>query len=83
VGQIDAGECGCSSIEKVVDCKLSHVGCAELKRAVNRVKPRVHVFGHVHEGYGVLKQQPTTFINACSVNRAYKPVNKPIVFDLV
>jgi len=58
-------------------------GCPELKRAVSRVKPAVHVFGHVHEGYGTFKSTPTTFINGCNVNRAYKPVNKPIVFDML
>jgi len=31
----------------------THVGCEHLLEAVqNRVKPRVHVFGHIHEGYG-------------------------------
>ncbi len=29
-----------------------HLGCSEVTRAVLRVKPRLHVFGHVHGGYG-------------------------------
>lgn len=29
-----------------------NVGCENLKRAVRRARPRVHVFGHIHEGYG-------------------------------
>jgi hypothetical protein len=29
-----------------------NVGCKNLWRAVRRVKPRVHCFGHVHAGYG-------------------------------
>ncbi|TQB77353.1 hypothetical protein MPDQ_002990 [Monascus purpureus] len=29
-----------------------HVGCPHLLRAVKRAKPRLHVFGHIHEGYG-------------------------------
>ncbi|KAK4117528.1 Metallo-dependent phosphatase [Canariomyces notabilis] len=28
------------------------LGCAHLLRELWRVRPRVHVFGHVHEGYG-------------------------------
>lgn len=28
------------------------VGCENLLRACTRAKPRVHVFGHIHEGYG-------------------------------
>lgn len=29
-----------------------NVGCENLMRAVRRARPRVHVFGHIHEGYG-------------------------------
>ena len=29
------------------------VGCENLGRAVSRCRPRVHVFGHIHEGWGV------------------------------
>ncbi|PGH19857.1 hypothetical protein AJ80_03774 [Polytolypa hystricis UAMH7299] len=28
------------------------VGCVHLRRAVARVRPRLHCFGHIHEGYG-------------------------------
>ncbi|MCJ1453583.1 hypothetical protein MMC28_003930 [Mycoblastus sanguinarius] len=30
-----------------------HVGCEHLRRAVQRCKPRLHCFGHIHEGWGV------------------------------
>ncbi|XP_038047108.1 metallophosphoesterase MPPED2-like isoform X1 [Patiria miniata] len=58
-------------------------GCVELLTTVQRrVKPKYHIFGHIHEGYGVTTDNKTTFINAsiCTVN--YSPSNKPIVFDL-
>lgn len=29
-----------------------NVGCPHLRRAVGRCKPRVHCFGHIHEGWG-------------------------------
>ena len=29
-----------------------HVGCAHLLRAAQRCKPRLHCFGHIHEGWG-------------------------------
>ncbi|KAL4928601.1 metallophosphatase domain-containing protein [Aspergillus undulatus] len=29
------------------------VGCEHLYRAVRRARPALHVFGHIHEGYGV------------------------------
>lgn len=29
-----------------------HVGCEHLLRAVRRCRPRLHCFGHIHEGWG-------------------------------
>jgi len=29
-----------------------NAGCENLLRAATRVRPRLHVFGHIHEGYG-------------------------------
>lgn len=58
-----------------------HVGCADLLAAVERIKPKYHIFGHVHEGYGVTRNEHTTFINASMCDAAYNPINPPIVFD--
>jgi len=54
-----------------------------VKTIVNRVKPALHVCGHIHEGYGVSQVGNTVFVNASSVSYGYKPVNNPIVVDLV
>jgi Icc-related predicted phosphoesterase len=59
-----------------------HLGDQELMDAVERVKPRVHVFGHIHGGYGKSVHENTTFVNAAAVNEAYKPVNDAWVIDL-
>lgn len=32
------------------------VGCKHLRRAVERCKPRLHVFGHIHESAGAIKK---------------------------
>jgi len=53
-------------------------GCKGLLEHVKRVQPTVHLFGHIHEGYGVYKTDQTIYINAANNN-----VNSPIVFDLV
>ncbi|KAJ4333344.1 hypothetical protein N0V95_009454, partial [Ascochyta clinopodiicola] len=34
-----------------------HVGCENLIRAMRRCKPRMHCFGHIHEGWGAQKIQ--------------------------
>ncbi|KAL3908512.1 MAG: hypothetical protein SGILL_008454 [Bacillariaceae sp.] len=58
-------------------------GCYDLLKAVQqRVKPRVHIFGHIHEGYGTSFDGHTLYINASSLNVQYQPVNRPIVVDI-
>ena len=59
-----------------------NVGCEELGRAVARVRPRLHVFGHIHEGYGREERDGTVFVNASACDESYRPVNPPIVVDL-
>lgn len=58
--------------------KYINVGCSELLKAVKRVKPKYHIFGHIHEGYGLSWEGSTCFVNASSCNERYKPINKPI-----
>lgn len=59
-----------------------HAGCEELRTAVERTKPKFHVFGHIHSGRGRLEQAGTVFINACVMNELYDPECQPWVFDL-
>lgn len=61
------------------------VGCLELLLAVKRVRPQVHLFGHVHEGYGISVSDEvpgTTFGNAASCTTAMEPTNPPIVLEV-
>ncbi|XP_045210208.2 metallophosphoesterase MPPED2-like isoform X2 [Mercenaria mercenaria] len=63
--------------------KGASAGCSNLLKTVqNRVKPKYHVFGHIHEGYGIYKDGKTTFINASICTRGYKPTNRPVKFRL-
>jgi len=58
------------------------VGCADLLDAVRRLGPRLHVFGHIHEGYGRTREGDTICVNASTCDVAYRPVNPPVVIDL-
>jgi len=59
-----------------------HPGDRALKKEIlERVKPKYHLFGHIHEAYGEETHGPTTFINASVCTLHYKPNQKPIVFD--
>ncbi len=57
-------------------------GCEELLAAVERIRPAYHVFGHIHEAYGVTTNPQTTFVNASICTLAYEPTNAPVVFDV-
>ena len=57
-------------------------GCPALRRAVIRVKPRLHVFGHVHSAYGVRPTKNTLFVNAALLDEDGACSKRPIVLDL-
>ncbi len=58
------------------------VGCADLLAAVGRIRPRLHICGHIHESYGTVVQDDITFVNASCCNRANTLANPPVVIDL-
>lgn len=49
-----------------------HLGCEELMKAVQRVRPKVHVFGHVHGGSGTSSLQGAQFVNASVLDEQYR-----------
>ena len=68
----------------ILDRTISNynAGCEMLLKKVNQIKPKLHVFGHIHEGYGMVEKDKTFFANASSVNLNYQLVNAPIILDL-
>jgi len=63
--------------------KTTRAGCYDLLKVVqDRVKPSVHVFGHIHEGHGVSFDGTTIYVNASSCSQNYEVVNLPIVVDV-
>ena len=60
-----------------------HVGCADLLDQVqHRIKPKIHIFGHIHDGYGLYQDSHTRFVNASICNEKYECVNEPVILDL-
>jgi len=57
-------------------------GCEELLLCVEQVKPKFHIFGHIHEDYGSFTKGETTFVNASVLDDWYEMKNKPIILDL-
>jgi Icc-related predicted phosphoesterase len=51
----------------ILDClpgNANHAGCPQLLEAVARLKPKLHVFGHVHGAHGMEISGETLFVNA-------------------
>lgn len=63
----------------------NHAGCELLADEINSGRLqnlKYHIFGHIHESYGMSVKNGITFINAAMCNNFYKCVNKPFVFSL-
>ena len=58
-----------------------HVGCEELYRKIVEVKPKIHVCGHIHDGYGQKNMGGIEFLNASVLNDRYEHAHKPIVVE--
>ena len=61
--------------------KGEHCGDKVLLNILDKLKLKMHVFGHIHFSNGVQTIKNTTFINASICNEGYVPVNKPIILE--
>ena len=57
-------------------------GDRELRAAIIRVKPILHVFGHAHSGYGVHQTRNTMFVNAALFGWSGALEKSPLVFEI-
>lgn len=58
------------------------VGCEDLYNTILEVKPKVHVYGHIHEAYGEESRHGVRFINASVLNVEYQMVNLPVTISI-
>lgn len=60
-----------------------HVGCWDLRHQVfNRIRPKIHSCGHIHEDYGQVEEDGIQFANASICTLSYSPDNDPIILEL-
>jgi predicted phosphohydrolase len=60
-----------------------HAGCADLGIRITQLPDlRLHVFGHIHEGYGRVEQGGVTFVNASICDAGYVPRNRAVVVEI-
>jgi Icc-related predicted phosphoesterase len=86
-----------SDIPKNVDILITHtppagildvssrgltLGCHFLTAAIERCRPIVHCFGHVHASSGVHKANGITYVNAALANSRYELSRQPYEMEL-
>jgi Icc-related predicted phosphoesterase len=57
------------------------VGCEDLSLRLAELRPRLHVFGHIHESYGYVQRDGIHYVNASVLNLRYEYVQAPVVLD--
>ena len=57
------------------------VGCEMLRYRVDEIKPKIHVFGHIHGGHGYYYNGHTHFFNASLLDERYNYSNLPFNFE--
>jgi Icc-related predicted phosphoesterase len=59
-------------------------GCEVLaaRLATMAVPPRLHVFGHIHEGGGGVDRDATVSLNASVIDAEYRLVRAPVVVEM-
>ena len=68
-----------------------HLGCELLAERIKQIKPKIHICGHIHSGYGHYYDGHTHYFNAAVLNERYlyshmpwnvdwNPITNEIVF---
>lgn len=58
------------------------VGCEELLLAVERIRPKLHLFGHIHEAAGIQEREGTTYANVSFLDVRYMAAQECTVLTL-
>ena len=67
-------------VDKVIGT-VENLGCELLTERIKQIKPKIHVCGHIHSGYGYTFDGDTHYINASVLNESYVYYNRPLTID--
>lgn len=63
-----------------------NTGCEELRKRVEQIaaygRLKLHVFGHIHCGYGSHEEFGVRFVNASICDEQYEPTQRPVLIDI-
>jgi len=69
------------TLDTVTGRQYDNLGCELLAERIERLRPKIHICGHIHSGYGYEFKDGTHFFNAAVLNEAYEYTQKPMTFD--
>jgi len=58
-----------------------NLGCELLRERIDSIKPKIHICGHIHSGYGYKFDGHTHYFNASVLNERYNFTQKPLTVD--
>ena len=61
--------------------QYDNLGCELLTNRIKTIKPKIHVCGHIHSGYGYVFDGDTHFINASVLDEQYQYTQKPLTVE--
>ena len=59
----------------------TNLGCELLAEKIKVLKPKIHVFGHIHSGYGYKFHEGTHYFNASVLGEDYVFTQKPMTVE--
>jgi Icc-related predicted phosphoesterase len=65
----------------LVNNRNFRVGSKRLREAIDIIKPKVHIFGHIHESFGHQKLGNTHFFNVAMLNEENNMRENPILIE--
>ena len=69
------------TLDTVTGRPWDNLGCELLAERIERLRPKIHVCGHIHSGYGYVFKDGTHFFNASVLDEQYEYTQKPMTFD--
>jgi len=70
----------CGYLDQVIG-RYENLGCELLTDRIKEIKPKIHVCGHIHSGYGYQFDGNTHFFNASVLDERYNYTQKPMTID--
>ncbi|KAH0786308.1 metallophosphoesterase domain-containing protein 1 [Histomonas meleagridis] len=60
-----------------------HAGCPELRKAIEKAKPALCIFGHIHEAHSIQTIGETLYCNVSILDGKNHVANKPTYIDMI